>query len=331
MRKLLSLVLVIALIVLALPAAALATDGSSDGSSGGSSGPEPDLAPFNFENLLGEECEVNADMNTKNLTGVLKQGFWFAASDSSSLDGILSTTTLNGIPVFLLDSPTKTTYMWPAAEASEKDKMLKLVMGSGGQWYYDSDALRYPTSSPISQTADSVRIGYTAYLSFGVGYGGNVNLIYLFVSNDNMVYPVIMSYSDLSSDPAPAWDESWPKNNEELTAILREQLNTTEDYTFFTTPNFGSGKSKGHTNLLYHAITTTAGEGGSITPAGESLFRPGAIDQKYTVTAGEGYTIYYIQVDGKTVPSSINCGDTATFTFEAIYGPRTINAVFKKK
>ncbi|MDF3005302.1 MAG: hypothetical protein K0S22_1774 [Oscillospiraceae bacterium] len=327
MKKLLSLVLVIALIVLAFPTAALATDGSSDGSSGS----EPDLAPFDFENLLTEECEVNADLNTKNLTGVLKQGFWFAASDSSSLDGILSTTTLNGIPVFLLDSPTKTTFMWPAAEASEKDKMLKLVMGSGGRWDYDSDYLRYPTSSPIRQTADSVRIGYTANLIFGMRGDISSNLMYLFICNNNMVYPVIMSYSDLSSDPAPTWDESWPKNNEELTAILREQLNTTEDYTFFTTPNFGSGKKKGHTNLLYLPLIAIAGEGGSITEQGEKIFRPGNIDQKYTVTANEGYTIYYVQVDGKTVQNSVNCGDTATFTFDCIYGPRSINAVFKKK
>lgn len=82
--------------------------------------------------------------------------------------------------------------------------------------------------------------------------------------------------------------------------------------------------------MPYLPIAATVGEGGSITAPGEKLFRPGDISQKYTVTANVGYTIYYIQVDGKAVPNSVNCGDTAFFTFDAIYGPRTINDVFKK-
>lgn len=316
MKKLLALALAMALIMLTLPTAVLAS-------------PEP--APFDFSKLLTEEGEACASMYlSPNVTGTLKQGFWVAAIDGSSLDGILTTTALNGLPVFLLNSPTARTFIWPAAQASEKDKMLKTLSYIDGDWYTGASHIRF-ASEPIRRTSSSEIIGYTAYLYSAIVKGLNGNAIYYYVNSNNMVYAMILSMSDSSRDPTPAWDlENWPKDNEALTKILREQLNTKENYTFFIAPDFGE-KKKGHTNLLYLPITATASEGGSITEPGEKIFRPGDISQKYTVIADDGYTIYYIQVDGKTVPNSINCGDTAAFTFEAIYGPRSIHAVFKKK
>lgn len=92
----------------------------------------------------------------------------------------------------------------------------------------------------------------------------NGNAIVFYINSDNMVYSMILPMSDLSSDPAPAWDEeNWPKDNAALTKILHEQLNAEEDYTFFITPYF-SEKKKGHTNLLYLPITATASEGAAL-------------------------------------------------------------------
>ena len=316
MKKLLSLALVIALITLALPTATLA---------------DPAPPSFNFANLVTVECDVIASMyNNPDVAGTLKQGFWVAAIDSSSLDGILSTSTLNGLPVLFLKGPKTWTYIWPVAQESEKDRIVKMVNSRNGVWE-TSDWRIYPTSEPIRRTTDSETIGYTAKLSFIYMHNESFSRMHFYISDDNTVYPVIISMSVSDSTYEPVWEEYWPKNNEELTNILRETLGTTEDYTFFTTPNFGSGKKKEHTNLLYLPITATAGEGGQITEPGEKLFRPGDISQEYTVTANDGYTIYYIQVDGKTVSNSVNCGDTATFNFDCIYGPRSISAVFMKK
>ena len=315
MKKLLVLTLVIALIMLELPTVVLAS-------------PEP--APFDFSKLLTEEGETCASMfKSSNVTGTLQPGFWVAAIDGSSLDGILSTTSLNGLPVILLDGPTARTFIWPAAQLSEKDKVLRKITYIDGDWYTSTSDICF-ASEPIRRTSSSEIIGYTAYLNSAIVKGLNGNAIVFYINSDNMVYTMVLSMSDLSRDPAPAWDDSWPKDNAALTEILRGQLNTEENYTFFITPDF-SEKKKDHTNLLYLPITATTSEGGSITEPGEKIFRPGDISQKYTVTANEGYTIYYIQVDGKTVPNSVNCGDTATFTFDCIYGPRSINAVFKKK
>ena len=291
----------------------------------------PEPGPFDFSKLLTEEGEACASMYlTPNVTGTLNQGFWVAAIDGSSLDGILSTTTLHGLPVFLLNGPTARTFIWPAAQVSEKDKMLKTLSYLNGDWYTGLSHIRF-ASEPVRRTSSSEIIGYTAFLYSAIVKGLNGNAIYYYVNSDNVVYAMILSMSDSSRDPTPAWDEeNWPKDNEALTTILRQQLNTEDDYTFFITPDF-SEKKMGHTNLLYLPITATTSEGGIITEPGEKLFRPGDISQKYTVVADKGYTIYYIQVDGKTVPNSINCGDTASFTFDAIYGPRSINAVFQKK
>lgn len=308
MKKLLSLALAITLLMLTLPIAAFADTGA-----------------FDFSKLLTDESDAVAHVNGTDLTGTTKEGLWFAMKDSSSLEGILSTTTLKGIPLFVLENTTTWTYATLAAQTSECDKTLNVVDIVHGNWF---PALSSSISTPLKSTASST-MGYL--YDDGMNTIGNITLDYmeLYINSDNVVYPLIVAFYDSNSHPELEWDESWPENNEELTTGLRQVLGTTNNYTFYTGSSTIS--SHKHTNLLYHAITAAAGEGGQITEPGEKLFRPGAIDQTYTITAEEGYTIYYIQVDGKTVPNSISCGDTASFTFDCIYGPRSIKAVFKKK
>lgn len=308
MKKLLSLALVIALITLALPTAAFADTGA-----------------FDFSKMLTDESDAAAHINGMDLTGTVKAGIWFAEEDSSSLEGILSTTTLNGIPLFVLENTTAWTYVTLAAQTSELNKTLNLVDIVNNKWF---PSIPKSVSPPLQSTSGAT-IGCISDNWVSTTKDYTLDTMLLYINSDNVVYPIIVAFYDDVSHPELAWDESWPENNEELTAGLREALGTTDDYTFYTGSTTTS--SHKHTNLLYHAITASAGEGGSITEPGEKLFRPGDIDQSYTVTTDEGYTIYYIQVDGKTVPNSINCGDTASFTFDCIYGPRSIKAVFKKK
>lgn len=73
--------------------------------------------------------------------------------------------------------------------------------------------------------------------------------------------------------------------------------------------------------VMTYAITATAGEGGSIAPAGKSRVRSGA-DKPYTITPNEGYIIDDVLVDGKSV------GKVTTYTFKKVKTAHTIEARF---
>ena len=72
-----------------------------------------------------------------------------------------------------------------------------------------------------------------------------------------------------------------------------------------------------------YTITATAGEGGSITPAGEVSVKEGA-SQTFTITASEGYAIADVLVDGQSV------GAVDSYTFENVTTNHTIAALFTK-
>ena len=72
-----------------------------------------------------------------------------------------------------------------------------------------------------------------------------------------------------------------------------------------------------------YTITAAAGEGGSITPAGEVSVKEGA-SQTFTITASEGYAIADVLVDGQSV------GAVDSYTFENVTANHTIAALFTK-
>lgn len=72
-----------------------------------------------------------------------------------------------------------------------------------------------------------------------------------------------------------------------------------------------------------YTITATAGEGGSITPAGEVSVKEGA-SQTFAIAAQEGYAIADVLVDGQSV------GAVDSYTFENVTANHTIAAVFTK-
>ena len=69
-------------------------------------------------------------------------------------------------------------------------------------------------------------------------------------------------------------------------------------------------------------ITATAGNGGSISPAGEVVVAKGT-DQKFTITPDSGYAIADVKVDGKSE------GAVSTYIFENVTGDHTIEASFR--
>lgn len=72
------------------------------------------------------------------------------------------------------------------------------------------------------------------------------------------------------------------------------------------------------------AITASAATGGTISPTGTVAVAPGA-DQKFTITASEGYTVADVLVDNKSV------GAVATYTFPKVAANHTISATFAKQ
>jgi len=72
-----------------------------------------------------------------------------------------------------------------------------------------------------------------------------------------------------------------------------------------------------------YTITATAGEGGSITPAGEVSVKEGA-SQTFAIAAQEGYAIADVLVDGQSV------GVVDSYTFENVTANHTIAALFTK-
>ena len=73
---------------------------------------------------------------------------------------------------------------------------------------------------------------------------------------------------------------------------------------------------------LGYTITASAGENGSITPAGETKVLKGG-SQTFTIDPKEGYEVDDVLVDGKSV------GPVSTYTFENVTGNHSISVTFK--
>ena len=71
-----------------------------------------------------------------------------------------------------------------------------------------------------------------------------------------------------------------------------------------------------------HTITATAGEGGTIDPAGSVAVKDGG-DQKFTITPNKGYKIADVKVDGQSV------GKVASYTFAGVTADHVIEVTFE--
>ncbi len=71
-----------------------------------------------------------------------------------------------------------------------------------------------------------------------------------------------------------------------------------------------------------YTITATAGAGGSISPAGAAAVDKGA-DQRFAITADDGYAVQDVLVDGESV------GAVTEYTFENVRSDHSIAAAFR--
>ena len=112
---------------------------------------------------------------------------------------------------------------------------------------------------------------------------------------------------------------------------IPESLQNSKDlrFAFVYTGKGGSTLSMDNVQLYaeerdnYVAVTAAAGEGGTITPAGEVSVKEGA-SQTFAIAAQEGYAIAEVLVDGQSV------GAVDSYTFENVTANHTIAAVFAK-
>ena len=122
---------------------------------------------------------------------------------------------------------------------------------------------------------------------------------------------------------------AWTKTQAKVT--IPESLQNSKDlrFAFVYTGKGGSTLSMDNVQLYaeerdnYVAVTATAGEGGTITPAGEVSVKEGA-SQTFAIAAQEGYAIADVLVDGQSV------GAVDSYTFENVTANHTIAALFTK-
>jgi len=74
----------------------------------------------------------------------------------------------------------------------------------------------------------------------------------------------------------------------------------------------------------YYILSALAGEGGSISPSGNTIVREG-LSRTFTITADSGYRIADVRVDGVSV------GAMESYTFANVQSNHTIEAVFEKE
>lgn len=82
-------------------------------------------------------------------------------------------------------------------------------------------------------------------------------------------------------------------------------------------------KGGGGSASITYTITAKAGEGGKISPAGDTVVNENR-QKTYTITPADGYEIFDVLVDGKSV------GAVKTYVFTDVIGDHKIEAIFQK-
>ena len=115
----------------------------------------------------------------------------------------------------------------------------------------------------------------------------------------------------------------WTSDNVTITNANNKNASFTMPAKDVTVTANWTKNSSGGTGLIYYTIKATAGEGGKITPSGNSAVLYGG-NKTFTITPNDGYAIVDVKVDGKSI------GAVKTYTFERVRGDHTIEAVFMK-
>ena len=211
--------------------------------------------------------------------------------------------------------------------------------GSLNTWYRDEDYMAAVDHDDDNQQ-DEWLISRTTDIS---GVDTEVHMVFDFYTT--YWYTVEYKHCNLqvmaSGDGGENWQEiwnlqrdsglftAWTKTQAKVT--IPESLQSSKDlrFAFVYTGKGGSTLSMDNVQLYaeerdnYVSVTATAGEGGTITPAGQVSVKEGA-SQTFAIAAQEGYAIADVLVDGQSV------GAVDSYTFENVTANHTIAALFTK-
>ena len=211
--------------------------------------------------------------------------------------------------------------------------------GSLNTWYRDEDYMAAVDHDDDNQQ-DEWLISRTTDIS---GVDTEVHMVFDFYTT--YWYTVEYKHCNLqvmaSGDGGATWQEIWNLQRDsglftawtktQAKVNIPESLQNSKDlrFAFVYTGKGGSDLSMDNVQLYaeerdnYVAVTATAGEGGTITPAGQTLVKKGT-SKTFDITPAQGYEIVNVNVDGTDL------GPISYYTFQRVGVDHTISATFQK-
>ena len=211
--------------------------------------------------------------------------------------------------------------------------------GSLNTWYRDEDYMAAVDHDDDNQQ-DEWLISRTTDIS---GVDTEVHMVFDFYTT--YWYTVEYKHCNLqvmaSGDGGENWQEiwnlqrdsglftAWTKTQAKVT--IPESLQNSKDlrFAFVYTGKGGSNLSLDNVQLYaeerdnYVSVTAAAGEGGTITPAGQTLVKKGT-SKTFDIAPAQGYEIVNVSVDGTDL------GPISYYTFQRVGVDHTISATFQK-
>lgn len=211
--------------------------------------------------------------------------------------------------------------------------------GSLNTWYRDEDYMAAVDHDDDNQQ-DEWLISRTTDIS---GVDTEVHMVFDFYTT--YWYTVEYKHCNLqvmaSGDGGENWQEiwnlqrdsglftAWTKTQAKVT--IPESLQNSKDlrFAFVYTGKGGSNLSLDNVQLYaeerdnYVSVTAAAGEGGTITPAGQTLVKKGT-SKTFDIAPAQGYEIVNVSVDGADL------GPISYYTFQRVGVDHTISATFQK-
>ena len=211
--------------------------------------------------------------------------------------------------------------------------------GSLNTWYRDEDYMAAVDHDEDNQQNEWL-ISRTTDIS---GVDTEVHMVFDFYTTywHTVEYKHCNLQVMASGDGGATWQEIWNLQRDSglFTAWTKtqakvnvpESLQNSKDlrFAFVYTGKGGSNLSLDNVQLYaeerdnYVAVTASAGEGGAIDPAGQTLVKKGT-SKTFTVIPAQGYEIANVTVDGTDL------GPISYYTFQRVGVDHTISATFQK-
>ena len=211
--------------------------------------------------------------------------------------------------------------------------------GSLNTWYRDEDYMAAVDHDDDNQQ-DEWLISRTTDIS---GVDTEVHMVFDFSTTywHTVEYKHCNLHVMASGDGGATWQEIWNLQRDsglftawtktQAKVNIPESLQNSKDlrFAFVYTGKGGSNLSLDNVQLYaeerdnYVAVTATAGEGGTITPAGQTLVKKGT-SKTFDIAPAQGYEIVNVNVDGTDL------GPISYYTFQRVGVDHTISATFQK-